>query len=293
MYVPVIHSGYHRFLAEHADGAELLLVGESFAEDYPVLRKEIRALSPDSALRYLKAAGVVRTGRVIEKPDLPGAIAPGPLFVPDEDVTRGIVVRYDLASMADVRFCRTFLRWDREWSRAGRPPGYDGEISGEDYLGRMQRLAGQAAVRSSDWWRQVGALAIRDDRVLVAAHNRHLPTEYSPYLDGDPRNNFHRGVEVELTTALHAEAAIVGWAAREGVSLRGAELHVTTFPCPTCARLIAEAGFAECYFSGGHSLLDGESILRQAGVRICWVDPGGQARGEPAGAKPAETAAVS
>jgi dCMP deaminase len=49
---------------------------------------------------------------------------------------------------------------------------------------------------------------------------------------------------------------------------------VTTFPCPACARLIAEAGFRRCYFSGGYSVLDGDVILRAAGVELFWVDPG-------------------
>jgi dCMP deaminase len=274
MYMPVIHSGYDSFLAEHAKTAELLLVGAGFADQYPVLKKEIRALDPERACLYLMSSGMVKSARVIEPADLPLAVEPGLLLTPDEDVTREIVRQYRLEDRAEVRFLPTFLRWDREWSRAGRPPGYDGKVSAGDYARRMQRLARRASGRSSDWWRQVGALAVKDDEVLAEAHNRHMPTEYSPYVDGDPRNNFSRGVEMGLTTALHAEAAIVGWAAREGVSLRGAELHVTTFPCPACARLVAEAGFAKCYFSGPYAVLAGDDVLRQAGVELCFVDVG-------------------
>lgn len=272
MYLPVIHAGYHRLLTEHGHDAELLLIGTGFADDYPVLKKEIRALDPQCALRYLLSSGVVSSGRVIEPSDLPAVVEPGVLLTPDEDVTKGIVRQYGLADRADVRFLPTFLRWDREWSRAGRPLGYDGSVCADDYARRMQRLARRESGRSSDWWRQVGALAVKDDEIIAAEHNRHLPTEYSPYIDGDPRNNFSRGIETELTTALHAEAAIVARAAREGLSLRDAELHVTTFPCPTCAMLVAEAGFARCYFSGPYSLLDGENVLRQAGVELYFVE---------------------
>ena len=273
MYLPVIHAGYHRLLAERAQDAELLLIGTGFADDYPVLKKEIRALDPQSALRYLLSSGAVSSGRVIEPSDLPSAVEPGGvLLTPDEDVTRGIVGQYGLTDRADVRFLPTFLRWDREWSKAGRPLGYDGKVSADEYARRMQRLALRASGRSSDWWRQVGALAVKDDEIIAEQYNRHLPTEYSPYIDGDPRNNFSRGIETDLTTALHAEAAIVAWAAREGVSLRDAELHVTTFPCPTCAMLVAEAGFARCYFSSPYSRLDGENVLRQAGVEMYFVE---------------------
>lgn len=272
MYLPVIHAGYQRFLAEHAQDAELLLIGSGFADDYPVLAKEIRALDAGTALGYLLSSGSVKSGRVVEPSDLPGVVEPGVLLAPDEDVTRGIAAQYRLADRADVRFLPTFLRWDRQWSKAGRPLGYDGAVSSDEYARRMQRLARTASGRSSDWWRQVGALAVKDGEIIAEEHNRHLPTEYSPYIDGDPRNNFSRGTETDLTTALHAEAAIVARAARDGVSLRGAELHVTTFPCPTCARLVAEAGFARCYFSGPYSVLDGENVLRQAGVELCFVE---------------------
>ena len=272
MYLPVIHAGYDRFLAEHAHGADLLLIGSGFADDYPVLAKEIRALDADRALAYLLSSGAIESGRVIEPSDLPGAVEPGLLLTPDEDVTREIVQQYDLADRAEVRFLPTFLRWDREWSKAGRPIGYDGKVCADEYARAMQRLARRASRRSSDWWRQVGALAVKGDEIIAEAHNRHLPTEYSPYIDGDPRNNFSRGIETALTTALHAEAAVGGWAAREGVSLRDAELHVTTFPCPTCAMLVAQAGFARCYFSGPYALLDGENVLRQAGVELYFVE---------------------
>jgi dCMP deaminase len=272
LYLPVIHAGYQAFLERHADGdPEVLLVGRSFAEHYPTVRKEIRALDPGQALRYLTAVGLVRRGQVVETHDLPEKIASGSLLVPDEDLMHEIVTRFELDRVTDVRFEATFLRWDRAWSRAGLPPGWDGEITADEYARDMQQLASQAAGRSSDWWRRVGAVAVRDGRVLAVEHNRHLPTEYAPYLDGDPRNNFRRGVEMDRTTALHAEAALVARAAREGFSLEGADLHVSTFPCPSCARLVAEVRFARCFFAGGYSVLAGDDVLRAAGVELVYV----------------------
>jgi dCMP deaminase len=136
----------------------------------------------------------------------------------------------------------------------------------------LLRAALGEAGRSSDWWRQVGAVAVRDGVVLDVTHNEHRPTEYSPYVNGDPRNDFRRGVHLELSTAIHAEALLVARAARQGRSLHGADLYVSTFPCPGCARLIAEAGFRRCLFAGPYAVLDGEQVLRAAGVVLVWVD---------------------
>ena len=124
----------------------------------------------------------------------------------------------------------------------------------------------------------MGAIAWRGERILGAAWNHHCPTEYAPYTDGDPRDGFSRGVRADLSTAIHAEASVVATAARDGVPLDGADLYVTTFPCPACARLIAESGFRRCYFSGAYSVLDGDALLRAAGVELLWVDAAGRAR---------------
>jgi dCMP deaminase len=268
LYLPVIHAGYERFLDRHRDAVSVLLLGSTFAADYPAMTKEIRALPPARAAEYLVSAGY--PARVVEVDDLPDAVNGNLLVVPDEEIMRSLVAAYGF----DAVFERTFLRWDRAWSAAGRPASFTGSVSAEDVDRRFAALATDEATRSSDWWRQVGAVAVRSGSVLLSAHNEHRPTEYTPYVDGDPRNDYSRGVRTDLSTAIHAEAAIVARAARDGLSLRDAEIYVTTFPCPACARLIAEAGFARCYFAGPYAVLDGDEILRAAGVELIWVSPG-------------------
>lgn len=256
----------------HADADEVLLLGRSFAEEFPVLRKEIRALDPAVAAGCVAATKAFAAVRVIERADLPGALTGDVLVVPDEEIMRCLVDRYGLAAGRHLTVEKTFLRWDRGWSTAQRPAEYDGMVVADagsrDLLGRAMH---QAAL-SSDWWRQVGAVAVRDGTILAEAHNEHRPTEYSPYLNGDPRNDFSRGVRADLSTAIHAEAAVIARAARDGFSLAGADLYVSTFPCPGCARLVAEAGFRRVYFAGPYAVLDGDAVLRAAGVELIWVD---------------------
>jgi dCMP deaminase len=276
LYLPVVHSGYEAFFGRHADARSVLVLGGGFRAEFPGLAKDIRALPPERAAQYLRWAMPQCEVLVVEPPDLPAAVTGDPLVLPDEEVTRSLAARHDLASGRALVFDKTFLRWDRDWSRAGRPARFDGEVAAGDLPRGLITQAQKLASRSSDWWRQVGAIAVRDDELLGYAWNHHHPTEYSPYVDGDPRDGFSRGVRPDLTTAIHAEAAIIARAARDGISLGGADLYVTTFPCPTCARLIAEAGLRRCYFAGPYSVLDGESVLRSAGVEIFWVDGAGR-----------------
>jgi dCMP deaminase len=273
LYLPVVHAGHEAFFARHPDTAEVLVLGDGFKPVYKSLAKDIRALSPWHAAEFLRLLLPHAQIRVIDPADLPAAVTAATLVLPDEDITRNLAAQHHLADDRELIFDQTFLRWDREWSQAERPANADAVANRADLPANVIATASELADHSSDWWRQVGAVAWRGPEILGAAWNHHHPTEYAPYTDGDPRDNFSRGVRADLSTAIHAEAAIVARAARSGTALNGADLYVTTFPCPACARLIAESGFRRCYFSGPYSVLDGDLILRAAGVQLLWIPP--------------------
>jgi dCMP deaminase len=281
LYLPVIQAGYEAFLRGHQDAAEILLLGAGFRDCFPALRKDIRALAPERAASYLRVTAGGTPIRVVEPAELLAAVSGDPLVMPDEQIMREVTARYRLAAGRTVLFDRTFLRWDRAWSTAEQPVSFDGKVTAAELPRAMLALAGELSQRSSDWWRQVGAVAARGGQVLGTAWNRHHPSEYSPYQDGDPRDSFERGVRADLSTAIHAEAAVVAQAARSGVSLDGADLYVTTFPCPACARLIAESGIRRCFFTRTYSVLAGDQVLRAAGVELIWVEGGGAGPVQP------------
>jgi len=272
LYLPVVHAGHEAFFARHGDAAEVLILGTGFRALFKSLAKDIRALPPARAAEFLQVMLPGTPIRVIEPADLPAAVTAETLVLPDEDITRNLAAEHHLASGRELIFDRTFLRWDREWSQAQRPADFDGTLAVGELPPGLVAQATELAGHSSDWWRQVGAIAWRGEEILGAAWNHHGPTEYAPYVDGDPRDGFGRGVRADLSTAIHAEASVVAQAARAGRALNGADIYVTTFPCPACARLIAESGFRRCYFTGQYSVLDGDKILKAAGVDLRWVD---------------------
>lgn len=271
LYLPVVHAGHEAFFARHADAAEVLILGAGFRDQFKTLAKDIRALPPDRAAEFLRVMLPGTPVRVIEPGDLPVAVTADRLVLPDEDVTRNLAAEFHLGTGRELVFDKTFLRWDRQWSQAGRPADFDDELTVGELPARLVEFAQEMADHSSDWWRQVGAIAWRGEDILGAAWNHHGPTEYASYVDGDPRDNFSRGVRADLSTACHAEASVIAQAARAGRALDGADIYVTTFPCPACARLIAESGFRRCYFTGGYSVLDGDQLLKSAGVTLLWV----------------------
>lgn len=273
LYMPVIHAGYERFLMEHQDATEVLLLGTSFHEIFPQLKKDIRALRPFQIAAMARPLIPATLVRVVELRDFESLISADHLVLPDEDIMRDLVSRFALNAVGNVIFVSTFLRWDRSRAEAEKElPA--GQVISTDRLDLiLAGLASEQSHQSPDWWRQVGAVAWKDNNLLYASFNDHHPTAYTAGIDGDPRGNFKGGIRVELSLAEHAEAWIVARSARDGVSLDGATLAVTTFPCPACARLIITAGIKRLVFQTGYVLLDGDELLRQAGVEIIRVAP--------------------
>ena len=173
---------------------------------------------------------------------------------------------------ASVFYDPIFLRWDKHKSMEQKPIEADQKISSEEFDKNAIRETLKASERASDWWRRVGAAIVKNKKIIIIAHNRHLPSPHSPYANGDPRNNFHKGVNIELSTAIHAEADLISQAAKKGIPLKGSSMYVSVFPCPPCAKLVARSGISKLYYGGGYGVLDGEDILKASGVEIIYVD---------------------
>ncbi len=266
MYLPVIHAGYLDLLERH-DQADVGVLGSDVLERFPYLRKEIRALTPEQAVGVL--SGIGRTALLLSESDLPDLNdAYDTVIMPDDDVSRELAPLF-----TDVKFEPVFLRWDRENTRVNQEVAPDRIITMDDTQTEPIIAALAEASHSTSWWRRVGAaVANVEGELTLQARNGALPTPYSNWIDGDPRNTAKRGQDMELSNEMHAEARLIAEAARTGKSLEGSSIYVSTFPCPTCAKLIVESGISRCYFPEGYAVLDGEEIMKRAGIELIKID---------------------
>lgn len=269
-YVPVLHEGYLRLFKKYKD-AKLLIFGKEVIKEFTHLSKEIREVDPSLMMRAIESLKVVKEVSVAKVSDLKKLNSKECLVVlPDEDVTREVYEKY--FPDAKVKFDPIFLRWDKHKSMEDQPVKADQNISKEEFDQTVIKTLQKEAERSSDWWRRVGAAIVKEGKIILSARNKHVPSDHSPYAEGDPRNNFHKGQEIALSTALHSEAGLIAEAAKKGISLNGASMYVTTFPCPPCAKQIAFSGIKKLYYAGGYSILNQERILKSQGVKIIFVD---------------------
>jgi dCMP deaminase len=276
-YIPVLHAGYLDFLKKAGASVNYVLGREMLmalpAEfDYVRRKDAIRAL-PERAL-VDALSGVFPDSCVhVATPETFDMIRASfaRIVMPSDDICHYIGERH--LKGFPVEYVSAFLRHDRDTvvkqESASVAAGYTVSSSELDRLFLADAKA--KAARSADWWRQVGAVLVKDGKVIYAANNHHTPHPEAINAFGDPRSLFKRAVRMECSTAEHAEAAIIAAAAREGVSLKGASLYATDFPCPQCARLIAYSGVKTCLFSGGYSVLDGADEMRRQGVELVYV----------------------
>lgn len=269
LYIPAIHAGYVKLLRSVAAQVDTVFVlGNQYIDDVIGLHREIRALQPSDAVRAIEGM-LPELRRVTE-------LIPGNLYqlkdqvvtTSDDEVGRRFAVKYLTDSF--VRYESVFLRWDEANVFKTEPPEAD-RVSHGVADRNFISIARQAGHASSDWWRRIGALAVRDGQELFSAFNKHVPTEHTQYIEGDPRDVVPAGTVSEINTVLHAEQGIVVQAAKVGLSLVGADLYTPTFPCPMCAKMIAFAGFRRLFFAEGHSSLDGLEVLRSQGIEIIHV----------------------
>ncbi|HEU4974038.1 MAG TPA: deaminase [Baekduia sp.] len=269
-YVPVLHEGYRRFLDAHARGRALHLIGPDLYADYRPLAKDIRALPAELAARAIDAWGIAAEVGVLDAATARRLADDGTsLVLPAEDVSYQVVERWFPRN--PVRYDSAFLRWDKTRSVQLLAPRPARTVPVEAAIADLVAPAEASAAQSLDWWRQVGAAIRFADGSVAAAANEHGPHPQSPYAVGDPRSNFFKGVHLEISTATHAEARLIGQAARDGVATAGATMYVTDFPCPPCAKLIAAAGIARLYYGTGYAVVDGQDVLDAAGVEVVQV----------------------
>ncbi len=258
-YVPVIHAGYTKLFWKDLLAHRLLFLDGELLSEPDYLSRDVRACRPEEIA--LMSQGLFGRGEVVSN-----AISliyevskSSEVVMPDEDVSHVVADKY--LNGLPVKFLSTWLRWDKISTTSEKVPNPGRVISQDDFDLELIGLAFREADKSSDWWRQIGGVLVDDGRVLMTAFNRHQPTDYTPYIDGDPRGNFNFGERFELSNALHAEAAIISRAAKNGLSTEGKSLYVTTFPCPGCANSIKESGIKKLYYRDGYSLVAANEIL--------------------------------
>ncbi len=276
-YIPVLHQGYIRFLEEIATQQvnTLFVVGDQVLAsqdslDYLNRKDRLRAVASATLLPALRTVTDISlqelTPAKLQELQQEGALH---IYTPKEDIGREIVDTY--FDTAQVTYIDIFLRWHRDNTGEEKAVEAHTTVSLSDFQKEIFADVCHEASNAVDWWRQVGAALVKDSQVLFVTHNEHMPEKELPNILGDARALFKRGVHINYSTAAHAEVVAIAQAAKRGIATEGAQLYVTDFPCPYCARLIAKSGITKLFFLKGYAVLEGDTFLKEEGVEVLRV----------------------
>ena len=126
------------------------------------------------------------------------------------------------------------------------------------------------AKRSTCLRRQVGAILVKDKRILASGYNgapsglRH--GEEVGCLRKD--SSIPSGERHELCRGLHAEQNLIIQAAYHGISINGSILYCTNKPCVICTKMIINAGIKKIYYVDGYDDPLSDQMLSEANLEI-------------------------
>ncbi|MCG3141498.1 MAG: tRNA-specific adenosine deaminase [Anaerolineae bacterium] len=124
------------------------------------------------------------------------------------------------------------------------------------------------SMRSTCLRAQVGAIIVKDKRILTTGYN------------GAPKGLPHcldAGCEIvngHCVRTLHAEQNAILQAALYGVSLEGGAIYTTHQPCHTCAKMIINAGLVRVVYAGKYPDDLAQKYMRLAGLKLDAMDLG-------------------
>jgi len=131
-------------------------------------------------------------------------------------------------------------------------------------------MAELAATRSTCLRRQVGAVIVKNKKVLATGYNG-APSGLKHCLDiGCLRDDLGipSGERHELCRATHAEQNAIVQAALFGVSIKDGTMYSTTQPCILCTKLIINAGIKRMVIKNSYPDEMSKQMLKEAKIKI-------------------------
>jgi dCMP deaminase len=131
-------------------------------------------------------------------------------------------------------------------------------------------LAALVAKRTTCMRRSIGAVLVKDKKILATGYNGAPSGVRHCSVTGCLRERLRipSGQRHELCRGLHAEQNVLLQAALHGISTRDSILYVTNQPCIICAKMIINAGIREIIIAEGYPDEMAMDFLKEAHVKV-------------------------
>jgi len=130
------------------------------------------------------------------------------------------------------------------------------------YMRMAEEFAGCSTARRL----QVGAVVVKDDRIISVGYNG-MPSGWDNNCETEWTDKTRIVVLETKPEVLHAETNAIAKLAKSTESGLGATLFVTHAPCLDCAKLVYQSGINSVYYRNTYRSEAGIQFLQKAGVR--------------------------
>ncbi|HQO39618.1 MAG TPA: cytidine/deoxycytidylate deaminase family protein [Spirochaetota bacterium] len=134
----------------------------------------------------------------------------------------------------------------------------------------FMKIAEDVATRSTCLRRQVGAVIVKDKRILTTGYNG-VPSGISHCTENSclrTKLNIPSGERVELCRGLHAEQNAIIQAAYYGISVKDAKIYITHKPCSMCTKMLINSGIKDFIYRNPYPDTLADEMVLEAGIKI-------------------------
>ncbi len=154
----------------------------------------------------------------------------------------------------------------------------DVEVQRPSWDEYFMKLANEVATRTTCLRRAVGAVIVKDRRILATGYNG-VPADLAHCSEVGclrQRLGVPSGQRQEICRGLHAEQNAIIQAARYGISIADASIYITTQPCITCAKMLINAGITEIVYQNPYPDELSMDLLGESGITLRVFKPIGE-----------------
>ncbi len=146
-------------------------------------------------------------------------------------------------------------------NKTKKRPGWD------EYFMKIAQLVSE---RSTCLRRKVGAVIVKDKRILATGYNGAPSGIEHCESHGCLREKLKipSGEKHELCRGLHAEQNAIIQAAYHGVSIKDSVIYVTCHPCSVCAKMIINSGIKKIVIMESYPDELARRMLKEASISI-------------------------
>jgi len=139
-----------------------------------------------------------------------------------------------------------------------------------DWDSYFMQIANLVATRSTCLRRQVGAVLVKNNRILATGYNGAPSKLEHCYSIGCVRKKerIPSGEKHELCRAVHAEQNVIIQCAKYGISTQDSILYCTHFPCVICAKMLINAEIKKIFYKNSYQDPLSKNILKEAQIEI-------------------------